>query len=60
MFSYQDQSFLDNNKIDSDVTRLVRYLRGVSVLEYCPDYPPIWFTADDAPVTMPENWPGCE
>jgi hypothetical protein len=26
----------------------------------CPNFPPAWLTADDAPETMPDGWPGCE
>ena len=46
--------------IGSDVTRLVNFFRGSGVIEYCPDWEPIWLTPGDCPEDAPEGWPNCE
>ena len=50
----------DCNVIGSDVTRLVNYLSGTGIIEYCPDYEPLWFTPADLPEDMPPGWPNCD
>jgi agmatine deiminase len=50
----------DCSVIGSDVTRLVNYFRGISIIEWCPDYAPLWLTPADFPAEAPPGWPGCE
>jgi len=46
--------------IGSDVTRLINYFRSIGNIEYCPDYPPLWYSPGDLPEEAPEGWPNCE
>jgi hypothetical protein len=50
----------DCQVIGSDVTKLIMYYRQLTQLQYCPDHPPAWLTADECPVLAPPGWPGCE
>ncbi len=50
----------DCNIIGSDVTRLVNCFRGIGSIEFCPDYPPAWYSEDDFPLEQPDGWPNCE
>jgi len=50
----------DCNIISSDVTKLISALRGVSQVNFCPNYPPLWLTQADLPAEAPPGWPGCE
>jgi predicted outer membrane repeat protein len=50
----------DCRVIGSDVTRLINYFRAIGTISYCPDFPPLWHTADELPDEAPEGWPGCE
>ncbi|MCP4581943.1 MAG: hypothetical protein GY839_10010 [candidate division Zixibacteria bacterium] len=47
--------------IGADILRLVNYFRGIYGIniDFCPDSPPVWLTADDVPVDPMENWPNC-
>ena len=46
--------------IGSDVTRLVNFFRGSGVIEYCPDWEPLWHNTSELPDSMPEGWPHCD
>ena len=46
--------------IGSDVTRLVNFFRGSGVIEYCPDWEPLWHNTSELPDSMPEGWPNCD
>ncbi|MCD6163559.1 MAG: hypothetical protein J7K40_14255 [candidate division Zixibacteria bacterium] len=47
--------------LGGDVIRMVQYFRGAEVvIEYCPDYIPLWLTPEDAPETAPDGWPNCD
>jgi hypothetical protein len=50
----------DCQVIGSDVTSMVNYFRNVQIPQWCPEYPPAWFSPDDLPEQEPNGWPGCE
>jgi len=45
----------------SDNVKLVRYMKGLDVISWCPDYEPIWQTQSKAQnAGEPVGWPNCE
>jgi hypothetical protein len=44
----------------ADVNRLIAYFKGTATISYCPDYPPAWLKASEAPPSAPSGWPNCD